>query len=108
MKHARKDYDRIQDPAKLIGEDEPVFLLRAKDGLAPLAVMSWVKEAVRYGVDPVTIRLATDQAARMLQWAKANGGHKWPDVPTNTCPNCGRAFLEGEELRAHTAEPCKW
>ncbi len=32
MKHGRKDYDeRIQDSAKKIGEDEPVFLLRAQD-----------------------------------------------------------------------------
>ncbi len=34
MKHAREDYKRIQDPAGLIPEDEPVFLLRAQDKLA--------------------------------------------------------------------------
>ena len=28
MKHARDDYNRIQDPAGKIPEDEPVFLLR--------------------------------------------------------------------------------
>jgi hypothetical protein len=31
MKHARSDYDRIQDPAGKIGTDEPVFIARAKD-----------------------------------------------------------------------------
>ncbi len=31
MKHLRTDYDRIQDPFGKIGEDEPVFLLRAQD-----------------------------------------------------------------------------
>lgn len=31
MKHARPDYDRIQDPAGLIPEDEPVMLFRAQD-----------------------------------------------------------------------------
>jgi hypothetical protein len=31
MKHARADYDRIQDPAGLIPEDEPVMLFRAQD-----------------------------------------------------------------------------
>ena len=31
MLHARQDYMPIQDPRGLIGEDEPVFLLRAKD-----------------------------------------------------------------------------
>lgn len=45
MKHARQDYNRIQDPALTdpsllsegstpIGEDEPVFLLRGQDKLA--------------------------------------------------------------------------
>lgn len=31
MKHARPDYDRIQDPAGLIPADEPVMLFRAQD-----------------------------------------------------------------------------
>lgn len=31
MKHARADYDRIQDPKNKIGKDEPVFLFRAQD-----------------------------------------------------------------------------
>jgi hypothetical protein len=31
MIHARADYARIQDPAGKIGEDEPVFLMRAQD-----------------------------------------------------------------------------
>lgn len=31
MKHAREDYNRIQDPAGLIPEDEPVLLVRAQD-----------------------------------------------------------------------------
>ena len=31
MKHAREDYNRIQDPAGLIPDDEPVMLFRAQD-----------------------------------------------------------------------------
>src|SRR5258708_4200756 len=31
MIHAREDYMPIQDPRNKIGEDEPVFLLRAQD-----------------------------------------------------------------------------
>ena len=34
MKHAREDYNRIQDPSGLIPEAEPVFLLRGQDELA--------------------------------------------------------------------------
>ena len=41
MLHARADYNRIQDPAGLIPEDEPVFLLRAQDRTAYLAVRWW-------------------------------------------------------------------
>lgn len=33
MIHARDDYNRIQDPEGKIEQDEPVFLLRAKDPL---------------------------------------------------------------------------
>lgn len=35
MLHARKDYMHIQDETGKVGENEPVFLLRAKDQLAP-------------------------------------------------------------------------
>ena len=35
MIHAREDYQRIQDPEGKIGEDEPVFMVRAKDKLTP-------------------------------------------------------------------------
>ncbi len=31
MRHARQDYNRIQDPEGKIGEDEPVMLFRAQD-----------------------------------------------------------------------------
>ena len=31
MKHARSDYNRIQDPAELIPDNEPVMLFRAQD-----------------------------------------------------------------------------
>ena len=41
MLHAREDYQRIQDPLGKIGEDEPVFLVRAKDVLAPMVMRQW-------------------------------------------------------------------
>lgn len=44
MKHARDDYNqRIQDSADLIPEDEPVFLFRAQDALAPAALDEYVR-----------------------------------------------------------------
>ena len=40
MIHARLDYQRIQDPEKKIGTNEPVFLMRAQDDLfVPILLM---------------------------------------------------------------------
>jgi len=35
MKHARKDNDRIQDPAGLIPEDEPSFFFAGRTSMPP-------------------------------------------------------------------------
>ncbi|MHB1870843.1 MAG: hypothetical protein ACYCT1_08315 [Steroidobacteraceae bacterium] len=80
MKHAREDYQRIQDPAKLIPEDEPVFLLRGQDAAALAAVEEWVNEAGRLGASPAMIGSAQAQADRMRQWQREHGGHV-PDMP---------------------------
>jgi len=42
MKHARDDYNRIQDPAHLIPADEPVFLLRGQDRLAEPIIKAYI------------------------------------------------------------------
>ncbi|MGV3515603.1 hypothetical protein [Luteitalea sp.] len=68
MKHARKDYDRIQDPAGLIPDDEPVFLLRAQDVLAPDIVLAWANEAERIGADPDLVLKARAQVKAMRDW----------------------------------------
>ena len=41
MRHMDDKFNRIQDPAQLIPEDEPVFLLRAQDKTAFAAVSYW-------------------------------------------------------------------
>ena len=107
MKHARKDYDRIQDPAGLIGEDEPVFLLRAKDSLAADTARDWARRARAAGATDDTVSCAYMQADRIQLWGLQHGC-KVPDVPPNTCVLCGRSFQEAEELRLHNAEPCEW
>jgi hypothetical protein len=81
MKHARPDYDRIQDPAGLIPEDEPVFLLRAQDLAAPGAIQAWCKEALKYGADPDIVNRAAGQALAMLRWQEEQPGvSKVPDL----------------------------
>jgi hypothetical protein len=80
MIHARKDYNRIQDPglenpdlipngANPIGKDEPVFLLRASDRTAAQVVRYWanVNEALKDG-DQNAVELARCHADLMDQW----------------------------------------
>jgi hypothetical protein len=64
MKHARPDYDRIQDPSGKIPTDEPVFLLRGQDKTAATTVRLWA----RMQKDPELARLAMEQADAMDLW----------------------------------------
>ena len=68
MKHARSDYDRIQDPDKKIPEGEPVFLLRGQDICAPYAVLVWAAIAEYEGVSAEMVKAAKDQAEQMRRW----------------------------------------
>jgi hypothetical protein len=80
MKHAREDYNRIQDPANLIPEHEPVFLLRGKDVAAPAAIEAWCKEAKKYGADDNIIQAAQEHADKMRVW-QIEHESKVPDMP---------------------------
>lgn len=80
MKHAREDYNRIQDPENIIPENEPVFLLRGKDVAAPAAIEEWVRTARRYGANKNILQAALDQAEKMRVWQIEQGG-KIPDMP---------------------------
>lgn len=81
MKHARSDYDRIQDPAGLIPQDEPVFLLRARDRLAPRTIRYWVAQGFKIGVDLAMLEAADEQSKAMERW-QAQRGSKTPDMPS--------------------------
>lgn len=80
MKHAREDCNRIQDPAYLIPEDEPVFLIRAKDVSGPDVLQFWIQASIRAGVKPDMIELAQIHWERMVAWQKQHGC-KVPDLP---------------------------
>lgn len=79
MRHARKDYDRIQDPENKIPVDEPVFLLRGQDACAPAAIDAWCKEAEKMGVDKRMIQIATDHA-HLMRVFQGSKGSKVPDM----------------------------
>lgn len=70
MKHARPDYDRFQDPSNLIPEDEPVFLLRGQDKLAPELLLRWAAKLRLAGGDPAMAKLVEDHAQKMIEWQK--------------------------------------
>lgn len=91
MIHARKDYNRIQDPALAdpslitsgsspIAADEPVFLIRAKDKSAPASVDAWAKINLENGGDPTASAMAFSHAAKMRDWQNKHGA-KPADVP---------------------------
>ena len=83
MIHAREDYNRIQDPAGLIPDDEPVFLLRAQDELACKAV-AYYAELCKHAQDLPVAMKAQAHAERMAAWPKK----KVPDLPA-TVPVAG-------------------
>ena len=80
MKHARDDYSHIQDPSGKIPEDEPVFLLRAQDKVAPEVVEDWAIAARNAGADPEIVNHAFAHAQLMRKW-QTEHGCKVPDMP---------------------------
>jgi hypothetical protein len=83
MKHARPDYDRIQDPAGLIPADEPVFLIRGQDIIGPAAVDALADLAEYRGAAAHIVEAAREQARRMREWGFSRGA-KVPDMPAPT------------------------
>lgn len=79
MLHARQDYNRIQDPDNLIPENEPVFLLRASDCIAPAIVEAWAGLAEASGSKKDIVQLARNHAKLMREW-QANHGSKVADL----------------------------
>lgn len=68
MKHARADYDRIQDPSGLIPEDEPVFLLRAQDKHAAEALRWYADDVEVHGGDAKLVEAVRRHADLMDAW----------------------------------------
>jgi len=80
MKHARQDYDRIQDPAGLIPEDEPVFLLRGQDKFAPELLRQWAHMLLDDGGSGVMAEMVMKHSFVMSKW-QVDHKKKRPDLP---------------------------
>jgi hypothetical protein len=82
MRHARRDYDQIQDPSGKIPDDELVFLIRAQDANGPRTVHDWAEHTERSGGDPALVEAAHRWADRMQeQQNRRYHGGKVADVP---------------------------
>lgn len=65
----------------LIPDDEPVFLLRAKDAVAPDVVRLWAHLAETKGADPALVERANAWADEMAAYAATRyAGGKTPDT----------------------------
>lgn len=87
MKHARTDYNRIQDPIPEelggIPVQEPVFLLRGKDKFAPMALLAYADLVEAEGNhDALLVHNTRQQAMEMSRWQKRLIG-------TRTCDDAG-------------------
>ena len=83
MLHARSDYNRIQDPENKIPKDEPVFLLRGQDVLAPVLLLQWAKELRLRGGSSKMAHMVEKHALEMVIWQNTNKC-KLPDLDIQT------------------------
>lgn len=66
----------------IIPDDEPVFLIRAKDAVGPSVVKDWANRAELDGADEELVTKVRAWADVMEKYAKVNyGGGKTPDTP---------------------------
>lgn len=64
---------------KKAADDEPIFVLRATDNLAPDTVRAWASSARCRGVNLKKVKDALQVADEMEAWAKKHGGASEPD-----------------------------
>lgn len=88
MRHARTDYDRIQDPSGKIPEKEPVFLLRGQDLAAPATLRHYATTAHAMGASPDLVASVLAHARDMEEWQRRIA-RKVADMPSDATPELG-------------------
>ena len=84
MRHGRPDYDaRIQDSARLIPDDEPVFLFRGQDLLAAPVILAYAAALKRAGGDQAIVESTIQQANKMIDWQR-DYHSQLPSLPNKT------------------------
>jgi hypothetical protein len=73
---AAPDLDDLSDELHALladlPEDEPIFVLRAQDRVAPMAVRSWIMYAERCGADDPTVSSGVRTETHMILWQENN------------------------------------
>jgi hypothetical protein len=95
MKHARPDYDRIQDPAGLIPIDEPVLLFRGQDRYASQVARFYADLVEKNGGDREIVLRVRAHADRMDAWPKK----KSPDITAAQACEAGSIVRDAGQLR---------
>jgi hypothetical protein len=88
--------DEIADPTSCLNraaDDEPVFVLRAKDPLAAKMVEDWAARALLAGLHEDKVQAAYRYARSMRAWRKKN----FPDGPAE--PEIKMPFPNIEEKK---------
>jgi len=92
----------IADPQSCLNraaDDEPVFVLRAKDPLAPTAIIEWAESASNQGLHADKIREALACADAMQQWREKNVEYAAAPSKSLHTPNQLMQFFSCEHLR---------
>lgn len=79
MRHARPDYNRIQDPEGKIPEDEPVFLIRGQDLAAVPVLRYYLMTAIKVGAKQDVVDGIYEHIKAMEKWQR-EVARKTPDL----------------------------
>ena len=82
MKHAREDYNRIQDPENKIPKDEPVCLFRGQDVFITKVLAYYISLVAESGGDQKIIESLSNHIKEIIKWQGSNFA-KLPDMPKN-------------------------
>ena len=102
MKHSRKDYMRIQDPANLIPDDEPVFLLRGQDVNA-IRTLIFYRNLLGGGEESADMKFMIDSLESHITAFRNWQSH----VATKVCdfPSDYESSKYNEPIKAKEVEP---
>lgn len=68
-----RKYGKVETSLQTLGEDEPVFIIRAKDRASIPALLAYAQEALRIGASVEFVYDVAGSILRFEKWQVANG-----------------------------------